>query len=142
MSLIRWNPYRNFVSLPQGIVRLFNELTNDFLNTNTVWQPSLDITESDDNYEVKAEIPGMKKDDIKISFQDDVLMLTGEKKHEKEEKGKEYHRIERNYGKFERSLRFPNHIKTDAIKANYKNGVLTVSIPKSEQAKLKEIAIG
>ncbi len=141
MSLIRWNPYRNLVSLPREIDRFFNDFGLDVWNTDTVWIPAVDITETEDGYEVKAEIPGMKKDEIKINYEDDMLTLSGERNHEKEEKNKNYHRIERRYGKFQRSFYLPKHVKADGIKANYKNGVLTVNIPKSEEAKPKEIAI-
>ena len=141
MSLIRWNPYRNLVSLPREIDRFFNEFGQELWNTDTVWSPSVDITETKDGYEVKAEIPGMKKNEIKINFEDDMLTLSGERNHEKEEKDKNYHRIERRYGKFQRSFYLPNHVKAEDIKANYKDGILTVNIPKSEEAKPKEIAI-
>jgi HSP20 family protein len=141
MSLIRWNPYRNLVSLPREINRFFNDFGVDVWNTDTVWNPAVDITETEDGYEVKAEIPGIKKDEIKINFEDDVLTLSGERNHEKEAKNKNYHRIERRYGKFQRSFFLPKYVKADGIKANYKNGVLTVNIPKREEAKPKEIAI-
>ena len=141
MSLIRLNPYRNLVSLPQELNRFFNDFGLDTWNTDTVWSPAVDITETEDGFEVKAEIPGMKKDEIKINYEDDMLTLSGERNHEKEQKDKNFHRIERHYGKFQRSFHLPNHVKADAIKANYKNGVLTVNIPKSEEAKPKEIEI-
>jgi len=141
MSLIRWNPYRNLVSLPRELNRFFNDFGFDVWNTDPVWSPAVDITETKDGYEVKAEIPGMKKDDIKINYEDDMLTLSGERNYENEKRDKNYHRIERCYGKFQRSFYIPNHVKADAIKANYKDGVLTVNIPKSEEAKPKEIAI-
>jgi len=130
MSLIRWNPYRNLVSLPREINRFFNHLGLDVLSTDTVWSPAVDITETEDGYEVKAEIPGMNKDEIKINYENDMLTLYGERNHEKEEKNKNFHRIERRYGKFQRSFYLPNHVKAEGIKANYKDGVLTVNIPK------------
>jgi HSP20 family protein len=141
MSLIRWNPYRNLAALPRDINRFFNDLGGDFWNSDTVWSPAVDITETEDGFEVKAEIPGMKKEEIKINYEDDMLTLAGERNHETEENGKNFHRIERRYGKFERRFHLPKNMKADSIKANYKDGVLTVSIPKSEEAKPKEIAI-
>ena len=141
MSIIRWTPHRQLVSLPNELDRFFGNFGVDFWNTDTVWNPAVDITESKDGYEVKAELPGLKKENIKISFEDDVLVLSGERKNEKDEKDENFHRIERNYGKFERCFRLPNDVKSDEIKANYKNGVLTVNIPKNEKAKPKEIAI-
>ena len=141
MSLIRWNPRKNLTMLPDDLDQFFSEFGLDFWNSDTIWSPAVDITENKDNYEIKAELPGMKKDDIKISFEDDVLTLSGERKSEKDEKDKNFHRIERRYGKFQRSFYLPKNVKADDIKAQYKDGVLMVKIPKSEEAKPKEIAI-
>jgi len=141
MQLIRWNPYRSLISLPDEIERFFSDFGLDTRASDTVWSPSVDLAENDDSYEVKAEIPGMKREDIKVSYRDDVLMLTGEKKQEKENKDKNYHRIERAYGRFERSFWLPKEVKADEIKAQYKNGVLSISIPKAEEVKPKEIEV-
>ena len=141
MQLIRWNPYRSLISLPDEIERFFSDFGLDTRASDTVWSPSVDLAENDNSYEVKAEIPGMKREDIKVSYRDDVLMLTGEKKQEKENKDKNYHRIERAYGRFERSFWLPKEVKADEIKAQYKNGVLSISIPKAEEVKPKEIEV-
>jgi HSP20 family protein len=111
------------------------------LNRDTVWCPSVDVAETQDAYEVKAEIPGILKEDIHISLEDHVLTLKGEKKQENETKNKNVHTVERVYGKFERSFRLPEGVKSEGIKAKYDNGVLTVDIPKAEEAKPKEIAV-
>jgi len=141
MSMIRWTPRRSLMTLPRDLDQFFGNFGMDY-NTDTVWNPAVDIVENDKGYEVKAELPGMKKDEIKISFEDDVLSLSGERKNEKEENGKNFHRIERSYGKFERCFHLPKNVKANDIKADYKNGILTVNIPKSEEAKPREIAIG
>lgn len=141
MELMRWYPHRNLASLPNDIDKLFGDFGLDFWNTDSVWSPSVDITESNDGYEVKAEIPGLNKDDIKISFEDDMLKLSGERKFEDEKKEKNYHRIERRYGKFERAFHLPKNVKMEDIDAKYKDGILTVHIPKSEEAKPREIEI-
>ena len=141
MSVIRWNPYQGLSSLPKDLDHFFGNFGLDFQNTDKVWNPSIDVIESENDYEVKAEIPGMEKDDIKVSFEDNMVTLTGEKKRESEENDRNYRRIERSYGKFERSFRLPNGINVDEIKANYKNGVLSISMPKSEASKPKEIAV-
>jgi len=125
--------------------RLFNAFftrTSDRTEGRTLsWSPLVDISETDDKIKVTAEVPGMKKDDIKISIQDNVLTLKGEKKQEKEEKDKNSHRVERAYGAFERSFSLPASVQTDKVKASYKEGVLTISLPKPEEAKPKEIDI-
>jgi HSP20 family protein len=141
MSLIKWSPYRNLISLPDEIDRFFNGFGLDLNVSDSVWSPTVDISETENQYEVNAEIPGLKKEDIKLSVEDNVLTLSGERKVEKETDKKNYHRIERAYGKFERSFRLPKEVDAENIKANYKNGVLTVQLPKTEAVKPKEIAV-
>ena len=98
------------------------------------WAPAVDITEDDKEYLVKAELPGMKKEDVKVSVENGVVSICGERKFEKEEKTKKYHRVERSYGKFERSFTLPELADPAKVKAEYKEGVLTVHLPKSEKA--------
>jgi HSP20 family protein len=141
MSLIKWSPYRNLISLPDEIDRFFNGFGLDLNVSDSVWSPTVDISETENQYEVNAEIPGLKKEDIKLSVEDNVLTLSGERKVEKETDKKNYHRIEREYGKFERSFRLPKEVDAENIKAKYKNGVLTVQLPKTEAVKPKEIAV-
>ena len=141
MRLIRWNPYRNLITVPRDMDRLFTNFGLDFWNTDSVWNPAVDISENEKDYVVKAEIPGLKKNDIKISIEDDMLTLSGERKFENEQKENNYHRVERSYGKFQRAFHLPEGTKADEIKANYKNGVLSLTIPKPEKVKPKEIAI-
>ena len=141
MSMIKWTPRRSLMTLPSDLDQFFGNFGMDFRNTDAVWSPAVDIAESEKGYEVEAELPGMKKDEIKISFKDDVLTLSGERKSEKEKNNKNFHRIERSYGEFERCFHLPKNVKVSDIKADYKNGILTVNIPKSEEVKPKEIAI-
>lgn len=105
------------------------------------WVPLVDIEENDKEYVIKAELPEMKKEDIKVSVEDDVLCISGERKHEKEEKGKKYHRVERSYGCFERSFTLPDDADGTKVTAEYKDGVLKVHLPKSEKAKPKAIEV-
>jgi HSP20 family protein len=107
----------------------------------TEWSPLVDITEDEKEYVVKAEIPEMKKEDIKINVHDDVLTVSGERKYEKEEKGKKYHRVERAYGSFMRSFTLPEDADGSKINAEYKDGMLKLHLPKSEQAKKKTIEV-
>jgi HSP20 family protein len=107
----------------------------------TEWSPLVDITEDDKEYVVKAEIPEMKKEDIKINVHDDVLTVSGERKYEKEEKGKKFHRVERAYGSFMRSFTLPEDADGSKVSAEYKDGMLKVHLPKCEQAKKKAIEV-
>lgn len=110
-------------------------------NITSDWIPAADIVEGDNEYEISVEAPGMTKDNIKISFTSGVLSISGEKKAEEKKDTKRYHRIERSYGYFERSFRLPQAVQSDKIKADIKDGILKVSVPKSEEAKPKQIDI-
>lgn len=105
------------------------------------WRPSADISETDDSFEVRAELPGVTKDDVHISVKDDLLTIKGEKRQEKTDNSKDYRRVERHYGSFERRFSLPPKVEADKIKAEFKDGVLTLSIPKPEEVKPKEIPI-
>ncbi len=105
------------------------------------WLPSLDVAETKNDIVVKVELPGMDQRDIDISLSDGHLFIKGKKKQEKEEKEENYHFIERSYGNFTRSVQLPKEVKRDKISASYKNGVLKVVLPKSEEAKKKEVKI-
>ena len=101
------------------------------------WAPLVDISEDDKEYVIKADLPEVKKDDVKISVHDGVLSISGERKYEKEEKGKKYHRVERSYGSFERSFTVPADAEEEKVSAQFKDGVLMVHLPKGEHAKPK-----
>jgi HSP20 family protein len=103
--------------------------------------PSLDLAETDSNVEVRMDIPGMEAKDIDIQVNGNLLTISGERKEEREEKGKTFHRIERRVGSFSRSLTLPCQVKEDAVDAQYKNGLLTVKLPKTEEAKSKKITV-
>jgi HSP20 family protein len=145
MAITKWRPVRDLVSLQDEMNRLFEGffgrpmLTQDWGEGE--WNPSVDVSETKDKVVITADLPGMTKDDVKISIQDHTLTLEGEKKREKEEKGENYHRLERSYGSFCRSFTLPAAVKADKIKASYKDGVLSVTLPKAEEAKPKEIPI-
>jgi HSP20 family protein len=108
------------------------------------WAPLVDIVESDNEYLIKAELPEVEKDNVKVTVQDDVLTITGERTFEKEEKGRKYHRVERAYGRFARSFTLPEEADGGLVAAEFKDGVLKVHLPKSERAKPKsfEVKIG
>ena len=142
MTLVKYNPYRGFANLSETVDRFFKGYPSNEDESLSTWTPLVDISEAEDHYEVVAEVPGLAKEDITLSFEDQVLTLKGEKKTKYEDKKLNYHRVERFYGKFERSFRLPQSVKTNEIKAKYENGILTVTIPKSEEAKPREITIG
>jgi len=137
MTLVRYNPLRDEMA----------RYVDEFLGRRTesegpsVWQPRVDIEESEDTYVVRAELPGMKLEDIKITLEDNQLTIRGEKRRDEEKKGTTYHRVERVYGTFERSFTLGHLVNSDRIEALYRDGVLQVSIPKAEQAKAREIPI-
>ena len=105
------------------------------------WNPPVDISESDSQVEIRAEVPGLSKEDVSVAVTENVLTLQGEKKQESDVKDETVHRVERAYGRFSRSFTLPKNIQTDGAKASFKDGVLTLSIPKLEQPKPKEIHI-
>ena len=105
------------------------------------WAPSVDVSETDDSYEVLAELPGVAKDDLSVSVKDNLLTLSGEKRQEKTDDTQNYRQVERRYGSFQRRFTLPSEVKADSIKAEFRDGVLTLSIPKPEAAKPAEIPI-
>lgn len=119
---------------------LFDRLFNGYEDDKS-WLPDLDLSETDKEIIVRAEIPGIEKDDIDITFTDGLLTIKGEKKHEVEEKEENYHCIERRYGSFTRTLKLPGDVVHDKIDANYKDGVLKLVIPKPEKVAPKKIEI-
>jgi HSP20 family protein len=139
-----WEPFRQLTTLRDEMDKMWNRFFGEWPAMEPFrgdWAPSLDVSETKDNIVVKAEVPGMDTKDIDISLANDMLTIKGEKKQEKEESNENYHRIERTYGSFSRSIRLPRDVQSDKIKASYKNGVLKVTLPKSEEAKSKEIKI-
>ena len=105
------------------------------------WVPAFDISENDKEYIVSAELPGIDMKDVEITLSEGVLSIKGEKKHEEEDKGKDYHRIERRYGSFHRSFRIPGRVKSDKVDASYKDGILKILLPKAEESETKKIKV-
>ena len=146
MSIIRWRPTRDLLSIRDEVNRLFDNFFTGLPERRRglldgEWAPSVDVAETDNEVVVTAELPGVKQDDVDITVTDDVLTLKGEKKEEKEVKEKNYHRIERSYGSFQRSVSLPAGVQADKAKATYKDGVLHITVPKAEEAKPKQIKI-
>ena len=123
------------------LTNLQDELDRLFGSQSEVWAPALDVREDKDSYSVRTELPGLKREDIDVSLQDGALVISGERKIETVSEGTEVHRQERYYGKFQRVLALPEPVAADKVKAEYKDGVLTVTLPKTEEAKPKKIDV-
>ena len=138
-------PMRNLFSLHNEMGRIFGDLSVSHEGgtdaEETAWMPTVDISETENGYEIRAELPGVSGDDVNVSVTDNVLTVRGEKHQEAETDGKNFHRVERRYGSFQRRFTLPRHAETDAIKAEFKDGVLTLGIPKAEVAKPTEVPI-
>jgi len=144
-SVSRWDPLAEMAEMHQWFDRavgdLFGRTPVDVAAAESVWSPLVDIHETKDRFLVKAELPGMKQEEIEVSIMDDTLTLKGERKHEREVNENEYHRIERSYGTFQRSIVLPAGVDAGAVKASYKDGVLEIQLPKKEEAKPKAIKV-
>lgn len=146
MNLVKWDPFRELEDVSNRLNRIFSrspsraESSQESL-TVADWSPSADITETDVAYVIKAEIPGVKKEDIKVAIQDGMLTMQGERKMEKEEKGKKFHRVECSYGSFVRSFRMPEDADENSVKAEFKDGILNVTLAKSAKAKPKSKSV-
>ncbi|MEO0073937.1 MAG: Hsp20/alpha crystallin family protein [candidate division WOR-3 bacterium] len=142
-NLSIWDPFREVASLREDMDRLFDSMIGRWPRerTETLWAPALDIEETKDEIIVRAELPGMKKEDIKVTLSGDTLSITGERKRESEEKGRTFYRVERAYGKFQRSVVLPAEVDGSKVKASYKAGVLELVMPKTEKEKAHEIQI-
>jgi HSP20 family protein len=142
MQLTRWNPFVELDEIQQRLNRLFLERTVKTGEANFAdFMPAVDIEETDADFLVKADLPDVKKDEIKIRVQDGVLAIEGERKQQKEEKGKRFHKIEREYGRFVRRFALPTEVDADKVRAEFKDGVLSVVLPKAPAAKPKLIDV-
>jgi len=148
MTLTKWDAFRDLEELSDRLQRTFGprQLTlpqNGGRESMKVadWVPSVDVAEDPERYLIKVEIPEVKREDVKVGVQDGVLTIQGERKQEKEEKGKKFHRIERSYGSFMRSFTLPDDVDAAQILAEFHDGILNVTLPKSESAKPKAIEV-
>ncbi len=144
MELVPWKPFREITSFRKEMDNLLNRFFTRSPLAETwgeEWLPSMDITESAANIVVQAELPGLEAKDLDISLTEDVLTIKGEKKKEGETKDEHHHYSERYYGAFQRSFRLPASVQADKIEARFEKGVLKITLPKSEEAKKKEIKV-
>jgi len=146
MSLVRWDPFADmdtlFNRMVSGNFARWPRLSGDGDN-KVEWTPSADISETDQEYVIRASLPAVKKEDVKVTVDSGMITIKGERKQQKDDKTEKYHRVESFYGAFERSFALPDYINADAIRCENKDGVLTVHIPKMEpqKAKAKQINV-
>jgi HSP20 family protein len=145
MAIVRWDPFRDLISIQDRMNRLFEQTLartreEEGIAAST-WMPAVDIYETPDQVVMKAELPGLTREDIEINVRDNTLSLRGQRKFEKDVKEENYLRIERAYGSFQRSFTLPVTIQQDKIKAVFRDGVLELTLPKAEEARPKQIKI-
>lgn len=149
MAIVRWEPIRDLVGIQERMNRLFDEAfrgarsgAEEDWALGGSWAPAVDIYEQGTDIVLKAELPGVDSKDVDVRVENNVLTLRGERKLDTEVQRESYHRVERAYGSFSRSFTLPSVVDTEKIKADFKDGVLRVTLPKKEEAKPKQITIG
>ena len=146
MAIVRWEPFRELMTLQERMNRMFDESYRSRSGDEDwalggSWAPAVDIYEHDGNIVLKAELPGVDPKDVDVRLENNTLTLCGERKIDNEVKQESYHRVERAYGAFTRGFTLPSVVDQEKIKAEYKDGVLKVTLPKREEAKPKQINI-
>jgi HSP20 family protein len=150
MSVSRWDPFRDLLTIQDEMNQLFGRAFGERQGQGQgegqgpalrAWAPALDISEQKDAYVVSVELPGVSPEDLDITLEDGLLTLQGERRFEQESSDRQWHRIERRYGSFRRAITLPSQVQADSIEANFDNGVLTVRVPKAEEAKPKRIEV-
>jgi len=145
MPIVRWEPIRDLVTTQDRMNRLFNETLGRFFGDEGartgVWMPAVDIYETEQTVVLQAEMPGVDPKDVEATVHEGTLYLKGERKYEKEVKEENYHHVERAYGSFARSFALPTSVDAEKVQAEFKDGVLTLTMPKKEEAKAKKIKI-
>jgi HSP20 family protein len=147
LNLTRWDPFRELEEMSTRLNRLFEQpgrprqVAENGGMSLADWAPAVDVQETDGEYLIKADLPAVKKEDVRVEVEDGMLSVSGERKQEKEEQGKRFHRIERAYGRFERRLALPTEVDAKKIAAEFKDGVLHVHLPKSPTARPQAIEV-
>jgi HSP20 family protein len=131
MSLIRWEPFYSMDHMFKGLPALFGRVTPFSGYANTDWSPSVDISESGEEYLIRAALPAVEKDDVSVTVDDGMLTLSGERRQKDEQNGEKFHKVESSYGNFSRAFALPEGIDAAAIRAECKDGVLTIHVPKT-----------
>lgn len=142
-NVTRWNPAVAYLNR-EPFARLFENFLTEAQGeevSNRNWVPPVDIQETEEGYRLQAELPGLTKEDIDITLENNVLRLSGERKFERDVKKENFHRVERTYGTFSRAFALPQQVNAEGVQAGFENGVLTILVPKAEQAKPRKISI-
>ena len=134
--LAKWDPFRDLMGVEEEFVRLMGRAAS-----RNPWVPALDVRETEDRFEVTVDLPGMDPEKVNVTFEDGMLTITGQREFSNEDRGAQYHRIERSFGTFARSIRLPRTADVDKIEASFDKGVLSVSVPKVEAAKPRQIEV-
>lgn len=149
MSIVKWDPFRELEDMSSRLNRLVGYSTTSGAKNDSAehamltfdWSPTADIAETPEEFQIKAELPEVNKEDVKVTVDKGILRLEGERKQEKEEKGKKFHRIERSYGSFLRTFTLPDNVDQTKVRAEFKDGVLNVRLPKTEKATSKAFEV-
>ena len=145
MNIVKWNPFQELEDIQTRLNRFFTDVPSRRLEKDGLffadWAPAVDIQETEQEYLIKAELPEVKKEDVKVEVLDGVLTIEGERTQEKEEKGKRFHKVERSYGKFVRQFTLPSEVEAAKVQADYKDGMLNVHLPKTVAAKPKTVEV-
>ncbi len=142
-TLTRWDPFQEAMTLREAMNRLFEEslVPSITLRNGNNFVPALDLSETDDAYLIEATVPGLKAEDLNVTFENGILTISGEVKQSEETRERNYHRIERRYGRFSRSVNLPTTVRGDAIEARLENGVLHLRVPKAEEVRPRKITV-
>lgn len=145
-AMTRWTPTGTFLTTRDPFARMLDSVFGEGLYpsedvSNRTWMPSVNIRETEQAFFVEAELPGLTKKDIDITLENNILKLSGERRFEKDTNEESYHRVERSYGSFLRTFSLPSQVNAESVKASFKDGVLTIEVPKAEEAKPRKIAI-
>jgi HSP20 family protein len=142
-ALNRWDPFNEMLTLREAMSQLLEDsvVSPSKLSHGPGFAPALDLSETEDAFVVEAALPGLKPEDVQVTFENNVLTIKGEVRQEAEDKKRNYHRVERRYGAFQRSIGLPSTVRADAIQASLTNGVLRLDIPKAEEVKPRRISV-
>ena len=142
-TLTRWDPFQEAMTLREAMNRLFEEslVPSITLRNGNNFVPALDLSETDNAYLIEATVPGLKAEDLNVTFENGILTISGEVKQSEETRERNYHRIERRYGRFSRSVNLPTTVRGDAIEARLENGVLHLRVPKAEEVRPRKITV-
>jgi HSP20 family protein len=142
-NLMTWDPIREMSTMREDMERLFDSMLGRYPREReqALWAPAIDVEETNEAMIVRAELPGMKREDIKVKVAEDTITISGERKYETEQKDRTFHRVERAYGSFQRTIVLPVSVQGDKAAASYKSGVLELILPKAERVKAREITV-